>query len=534
MSSATGPSRDEIPYEGFAQFETHPDHLAALATLFGVSPPNVETCRVLEVGCARGDNLIPMAVSLPMAQFVGIDLSRRQIEEGRATIAALGLTNIELLEKSIMEVNADFRSFDYIVAHGIYSWIADPVQARLLGLCAERLTPDGLAYISYNTYPGWHMGTMVRDMMLFHSRNVTENKEKVRASRSYLQILAQLIAKYDNPYLSCLREEAELIRGRPDFYIHHEYLVESFQPVYFHQFVERAAAHGLQYLAEAKFKNMALAQPPEIFRSFGGSELDWLTREQYVDFVTGQSFRQTVLCRDQRPFSRTPSMRALMSLRITVNVRPKAIVLYADPGSDVAEDFEALNGQTVFSTCDPLRKTILRVLWEALPKSLAFETLQSRIEARLAPLGEMTDAQPDVMSAQLTEALLSCLSKGLIDLHVREPAFTTAISEFPRASPVARRQAVDGTRVANLRHQVINLIEFDRLVLSHLDGRHDRRALLAELHAAATNEIFTMNVEGQPVADPLEVDHLLARALGESLGRLATYALLLKSDLSSE
>jgi len=527
MSSTTGSSYDEIPYEGFARFETHPDHLAALARLFDVSSPEVESCRVLEVGCARGDNLIPMAVSLPMAQFVGIDVSRRQIEEGRATIVAMGLTNVELLEQSIMDVTADFGSFDYIVAHGVYSWINDEVQERLLGLVAERLAPDGLAYISYNTYPGWHMGTMVRDMMMFNSRNVTEKREKVRVSRTFLQSLAQLTAKYDNPYVLCLREEAELIRVRPDFYIYHEYFAESHQPVYFHQFVERAAAHGLQYVAEVPFKNMAVAQSPELFRSLAGSEFDWLTREQYHDFVRGQSFRQSVLCRDQRPCSRTPSARALMSLRSTVSVRPATTVPVSNPDPDVTEDFQSLSGQAVFSTADPLLKTVLRTLWEAWPKSLPFETLRSRIEARLGPLGETHDGQPGVVSTQLVDALLSCLGKGLIELHVREPAFTTEINEFPCASPLARRQAVEGMRVANLRNHVVSLLDFDRLVLAHLDGRHDRRALLAELQTAAANGVFTVHVQGRPVTDPQEFGHLFTRALEESLERLATGALLL-------
>jgi methyltransferase-like protein/SAM-dependent methyltransferase len=527
MSSAAASSYDEIQYEGFARFETHPDHLAALAMLFGVSSPDIETCRVLEVGCACGDNLIPMAVSLPMARFVGIDLSQRQIEAGRATVAALGLANVELLETSIMDVNADFGSFDYVVAHGVYSWITDQVRERLLGLCAERLAPEGLAYISYNTYPGWHMGAMVRDMMLFNSRNVSERMEKVRSSRAFLQSLAQLIAKYNNPYACCLREEIELIPTRPDFYVYHEYLGESNQSVYFHQFVERAAAHGLQYVAEAQFKNMAVAQSPELFRSFSGAELDWLTREQYHDFVTGQSFRQSVLCRDQRTCSRTPSARALMSLRITVIVRPATPVPDSDPGPDASEDFQTFSGQTVFSTGDPLLKTMLRVLWEAWPTSLPFETLRSRIEAWLAPLAGTPDGHPGLIPAQLADALLSCLAKSLINLHVHEPAFTTEVNDFPRASPLARRQAVDGMRVANLRHHVISLLDFDRLVLSYLDGRHDHRALVAELQTAAAKGVFTLEVEGRPVTDPHEVDRVLACALAESLKRLAAGALLL-------
>jgi methyltransferase-like protein len=296
--------------------------------------------------------------------------------------------------------------------------------------------------------------------------------------------------------------------------------------VYFHEFVERAAAHGLQFLAEAKFKNMAIAQPPELFRSLGGSELDWLTREQYHDFVTGQSFRRSVLCRNQRPLSRTPSGRALMSLRITANVRPGTKVPSADPASDGVENFQTLSGETVFSTADSLLKTVIRVLCEAWPRSLPFETLRSRIQVRLAPVGETSVGQTDVKSAKLLEALLTCLGKGLIDLQVREPAFTTEISEFPRATPLARRQAVEGMRVANLRHQVIGLIEFDRFVLSVLDGRHDRQAILAELHDAAANGVFTTHVQGQPVTDPREVDRLLTHALEESLGRLAARALL--------
>src|SRR5262245_5129037 len=200
MSSSLGSSYDEIPYEGNPLAQTHPDHLAALARLFGVSTPQVETCRVLELGCARGDNLIPMAVSLPDAQFVGIDLSRRQIEDGRGTIAALGLGNIELRQQGIQDLGPDLGPFDYILAHGGYSWIPAEVQDNLLRRCAEALTPNGLAYISYNTYPGWHMRTMIRDMMLYHTRAIAESQDRVQASRSLMQTLTRLLAESEDLY----------------------------------------------------------------------------------------------------------------------------------------------------------------------------------------------------------------------------------------------------------------------------------------------------------------------------------------------
>jgi SAM-dependent methyltransferase len=118
MSATAGSSYEEIPWQGFALYLTHPNHLTALARLFAMTPPEIATCRVLELGCAQGDNLIPMAASLPGARFVGIDLSPRHIAEGRAAIAELGLENIELRVQDILDVSPGLGSFDFIVAHG--------------------------------------------------------------------------------------------------------------------------------------------------------------------------------------------------------------------------------------------------------------------------------------------------------------------------------------------------------------------------------------------------------------------------------
>ena len=124
---------------------------------------------MLELGCASGDNLIPMALGLPNARFVGIDLSARQIEQGQRQVSALGLANIELRQYNIADVDASWGKFDYIICHGIYSWVPAPVRERLLAICRDNLAPNGVAYVSYNTLPGWHMRGMIRDMMIYHS-----------------------------------------------------------------------------------------------------------------------------------------------------------------------------------------------------------------------------------------------------------------------------------------------------------------------------------------------------------------------------
>src|SRR5262245_45044045 len=89
-------SYEEMPYESDPLYFTHPDALGTAAFLAGISPAPIESCRVLEIGCATGGNLVPMAYALPGSRFVGVDLSPRQIEVGRAHVGALGLSNLEL------------------------------------------------------------------------------------------------------------------------------------------------------------------------------------------------------------------------------------------------------------------------------------------------------------------------------------------------------------------------------------------------------------------------------------------------------
>ena len=157
-------SYDEVPYKSFPFPQSHPDRLATVATLFGMTPPPVEHCRVLELGCSSGGNLIPLAEQLPESRLVGIDASQRQIADGQETVRALGLTNIDLQQRDIASVRPEFGEFDYIIAHGVFSWVPNAVQDCILEICARNLAPQGIAYVSYNTYPGWHMD-FVRNRM---------------------------------------------------------------------------------------------------------------------------------------------------------------------------------------------------------------------------------------------------------------------------------------------------------------------------------------------------------------------------------
>ncbi|HHL18318.1 MAG TPA: class I SAM-dependent methyltransferase, partial [Thiothrix sp.] len=150
-------SYNAIPYESLPISYTYVPFLAALGRLYGLETPDPSACRVLELGCAEGSNIVPMAYYFPNSEFVGIDLSEVQIASGQAHIDALELSNITLYVDDLAQMRAsDYGKFDYIIVHGVFSWVPPAVQQRILQLGKALLTEQGMMYISYNTYPGWH------------------------------------------------------------------------------------------------------------------------------------------------------------------------------------------------------------------------------------------------------------------------------------------------------------------------------------------------------------------------------------------
>ncbi len=285
MSSGRPTTYDVVPWVALAHEETHPDRLATIATLYGMSPPPVETCRVLELGCAQGGNLIPMALDLPGARFLGIDLSSRQIAEGVASIEALGLTNLELRTASILDVDEGYGTFDYILCHGVYSWVPDLVRDKILAICAENLSPHGVAYLSYNVYPGWHTRGLMRDMMNYHAGQFTEPTTQVRQARAILGFIVQAVRYPESPYARQLADETAELGNDADWYLYHEYLESDNRPFYFHEFAASATKRGLQYLASAFFRSWDTNLPLQTQRPLEKLAPDRIRREQYLDLL---------------------------------------------------------------------------------------------------------------------------------------------------------------------------------------------------------------------------------------------------------
>jgi SAM-dependent methyltransferase/methyltransferase-like protein len=515
VSDPTIASYDEVPFDSGPVTNSHPDSLATVATLYGLTPPPVDSCRVLELGCSTGGNLLSMALSLPDGTFVGIDLAPRQIAQARALAATLGLTNVDLRAMSIADVGDEFGTFDYIVCHGVYSWVPEPVREAILRVCSRNLAPTGVAFVSYNTFPGWHARAMVREMIVFHDDPTRPPMERVARGREFVEFLARFASMPMSVYRAVFERELHAIRSMSDSHFLHEELEAVNQPVYFADFARAAAANGLHCLAEGGLSAAEALLPPEVQAPLREWAADPVQHEQYLDFVRDRAFRQTLLCHAAACPRSAPTPDAIPMLYIAARAAPIAPAV--DPAAEVAEEFRSPDGRVV-NTNHPLLRAALHVLFEALPCALPFEELWQRARDRAS--GAVQTLSVDDDDRALAGAMLQCAMGHLVGLHVRPARCATDAGLLPTASPLARLQAAVGERVTNLRHFTVDLLNFDRVVVPYLDGTRDRPALVALVRDAVDRgDISTED----GAALPPDLSH----ALDASLRRLAGSALLI-------
>jgi methyltransferase-like protein/2-polyprenyl-3-methyl-5-hydroxy-6-metoxy-1,4-benzoquinol methylase len=508
-------SYENVPYHGIALSSTHPNTLASLATLFDLRPAPVERCRLLELGCATGVNLLGMAAGLPTSRFVGVDRSPHQIALAQQRAAALGLTNVSFHALDILDIDETLGEFDYIVAYGVFSWVPRDVQERIFAIYRRHLAPNGVALVSYNTYPGWHMRGMVREMMLYHSQHFADARARIDQARGLLSFLTMATEKFGAQYpdvalySQILAQEQESLNSRPDYYLAHEHLEGVNDPIYFSAFVERAAAHQLQYLADVRFAQMLPSTlPPTIAAVIDDIAPNAIAVEQYMDFLFNRAFRQSLLVHDTVELQR--ALRPETMDRFLISSELQRVT---DGPADGLARFRLPQRQTTISVRSPLSIAALDHLAAIWPRPIPFAELVAAAQ-RVAPPG---DESADPVQV-LRELLVRCYMIETVELGLHAPAFAVAAGERPLASPLARLLAGEEGNIPTLRHDTIQLPPVARLLLPLLDGTRDRAALLAALA-----EMVETGVLAQDESGPQD----MARLLETTLGHLAHVSLLL-------
>jgi SAM-dependent methyltransferase len=508
---------DLLPYPSMPIAYTQPAHLAALGILFGMAPQAAERARVLEFGCAAGGNIIPLAVRFPAASFLGIDLSQRHIADGQDRIAALGLDNIRLQQADLTTFDPGGEQFDYIICHGVFSWVPKTAQDAIFRLSRQVLAPNGIVTISYNVLPGWHLRTAIRELCLRYAGNDGPPQRRVARARAALERVAAASDQTD-PYGLLMQTEARRLKGVAAAYILGEFLAPDNAPCYVQDFIEQAAAHKLDYLCQADlFAAVPQTLDPAIrnrVTAFTGT--DRSAAEQDIDFLTGRLFRSSVLVRS-RPAgaaSPGPDPDRLHSLHISSKLRLDAA--------------RSIDGMAVFlddrarpiTIRDPAVGQAISRLAKAYPATLTLDDLTP----------DDDPATRAAVAERIRHAVFAMVMAGRADISALPLRVGQGNEQRPATWMLARLEAVSRQPwITSPRHTCVPALPVLRVLLPCLDGTRDRTALRTALVDALRSGGLPMpeSPAGQEAAS---LETVAGRYLGQTLGYLKDQGLLMPAE----
>jgi methyltransferase-like protein/tRNA1(Val) A37 N6-methylase TrmN6 len=521
----TNNTYDEIPYQSYPYAQSSPEHLRTFGVLFGMNPPPIETARVLELGCAEGGNIIPHAAFYPKAQFVGVDLSKVQIDAGIANIKALGLKNIELKHCSINDIDEKFGKFDYIICHGVISWVPDFVRDKIFEISSKNLTPNGVAYISYNTLPGWNMIRTIRDMMLYHSQNFVSAQDKVSQSRLLIDFVKDSLQGQDTPYANVLRNEAELLSGQSDHYLRHDHLEEENKQFYFNEFIKEAAKNNMQYLSDCSLATMYIGNMPQnVIDTLQGLN-DIVRTEQYMDFIRNRRFRSTLLCHANVPLHRNLSNETAKKFTMSCHVTPSKPLGDVDlyNATENLQFYYNGNQDNVVSTTSAGLKAVLYVFAENINNPLSFD----QIVAKACLL--LKNKDKSVVELDLLGNAMNLIVKGYINIALTSGNKDKINLDKPKVSLLNIHQVTTTANkwVTNVRHSAIAISDFDKFAIKYMDGSNTHNQIVEKLVQDVKNGQINVMQDNKKIEDEEEIKSKIDELLKNSIARLSTQAIFI-------
>lgn len=517
-------SYDETPYKSYPYAQSRPEKLASLGLLFGMTPPDIETARVLELGCAEGGNIIPHAVNYPNSSYVGVDLSKVQIDSGLAHIKALGLKNIELKHCSITDIDESFGKFDYIICHGVFSWVPEFVRKKILEVSNKNLTENGIAYISYNTLPGWNMVRTIRDMMLYHSKGFTDQSEKVSQSRALLEFVKDSLANSDSPYSKVLTQEAELLAKQGDHYLRHDHLEDDNKQYYFNEFMEEAHNNNLQYLSDASLSSMYLGNlGANIAEKLQGIQ-DIVRTEQYMDFITNRHFRSSLLCHANVKLNRALTNDSAKQFALSLDlVAEKPLNKIDIEAKEELKFFIQGNKERAIKTSSPWLKAILYVFIENKGNPLHFNTIIERATSKFSA------DHKTIIESELLNNAMTLVMKGVIDISLLEiDKIKNTVINKPALKPLASHQIQDpsSTWITSMSHEPISINALEKFIMQYMDGSRTQEQVIDCLMDEVKSGKLNLNNNDKKVEDKTLIKQELSKILSLTIDKLSTHSLL--------
>lgn len=462
---------DAVPYRHGAVSDSHTARVGAIARLLGINAAPPDHCRVLELGCGEGMNLLPLAERFPKSEFVGVDFSAKQIAVAGAVRAACGIGNARFVCADLREWKPE-GAFDYIIAHGVYSWVPAEVRDRLLALCSGALSPNGVAYVSYNTLPGWAFPGGVRKILLQEVSAITSPAAQMARAVQVLDSLAECMKDQPGSYAANLRDTLDDMRAKPPGLLFHDELAEVNDPCTFTEFTVHAARHGLNYVTEAHYATMQSAHLPATMHSaLAPLQPDFTRTQQFMDVLFQRWLRNSLLSRvpvtSERAIRPGVIADCALGLRMTVDAGQNDLT----PGRVMR--LTGTHG-LVLEARDSVEKAVLTLLAGAFPSRLPFPALcaqanQSLSEAGLPCIRDFT---------ALHDFLHRLFALDVLDVVLCGDGDWLATRTQPGISALMRHQAANDLPLTNRWHEPVALTPDGKRALIDPVNRPDPTTLM--------------------------------------------------------
>jgi methyltransferase-like protein/ubiquinone/menaquinone biosynthesis C-methylase UbiE len=509
-------SYDAVPYQSHSYAASHPRKLSVVARLFGLSPVAPSKAKILEIGCASGGNLLPIAAQAPNSTCVGIDASARQIADGQRDIAALGLKNITLEQRSVADITPEFGQFDYIICHGVFSWVSPEIQKHIMRVAKENLSPNGIVYISYNTLPGWNSVKSLRDMMLYHAAQFSDPETKVTEAIRMLRFALQATKGEDTAWRRAIEQELKTIESVGGWYIYHDHLEGENNPVYFHQIAQMASDVGLQYAGESLFTTMYVGNLPKQTADTLRRISDLVRQEQYMDFVRNRRFRMSLLTHANHALNLNIPTEKILDFHLTSN----GLTPDFDPtAQDWSVNKERSFGNGAVTTQNRSSAMMLLTLHECGDHPIAATKLVTQTTQRL----NESDEEP--VKKILLEIGTQMLFHGRFIPHESIYDDVSFVSEKPEAWPVARYQAATYGYATTLRHDTVGLNAISRELIPLLDGTRNFDQIVDALTTVLVAKGANFALSDTPITDETQQREVTAHEIKPLLQTLCAQKL---------
>lgn len=510
---------DAVPYESFSYPHTHPVSMFTVGTLFGLSPADFRKAKVLELGCASGGNLFSQALLYPQADFFGIDLSAEQIALADKTREELGVKNVRFEQMDItkFDMKKYAGNFDYIICHGVYSWVPETVREKILELCDKCLAPNGLALISYNTLPGWNAIRGLREMMLFHTNRFEKPADKIAQAKALLKFLSENVSDGRAGYKAVIEEERKMLEKTNDSYLFHDHLEHTNTQFYFHQFMEAAGRNNLGYVGDSSLSSMFVGNMPKGAMEALKAVNDAVGQEQYMDFVTNRRFRNTIVCKAAKipEVKRNLDENAIFKFHLLPAMK-------AEEGKTSAPMNFTSNNGGVFTANDDVGAALFLELCAAGNRPIAAETLIANAQKRL---GAKDDA---ALRNTLRSSGLRLALHGYLALTADGCVAVPKAGTKPEVFKWARHQAAQRgcTSVTNMMHTVVNTDPAANTAMTLMDGTRTAEQIIEGLVDAVKGGSLSVRQNDKPVTDEKIIRDSMKGILDQLLVKLAQQNLL--------